>query len=150
MSVTLDPNQLPASFSDEDALEEFMTRPTKALIDDLLSLDGDILILGVGGKMGPTLARLARRAAPQKTIIGVSRFTNPGLKKKLENWDVETIKADLMDRGTLANLPKLKNIIFMAGRKFGSSSSEELTWAMNVHCPALVAEVFSDQRIVTY
>ena len=150
MSESLDPNDLPGSFSDEEALEEFMSRPTEALIDDLYCLEGDIMVLGVGGKMGPTLARLAKRAAPQKTIIGVSRFTNSGTQEKLENWGIKTIKANLLDRRALAELPKIKNIIFMAGRKFGSSGSQELTWAMNVYCPALVAEVFRDHRIVAY
>ena len=89
--------------------------------------------------MGPTLARLAKRAAPDKTIFAVARFTQDGLQKKLEDWGIETIKADLLDTRALAGLPKPKNIIFMAGRKFGSSSSWDHTWAVNVLCPALVA-----------
>ena len=108
------------------------------------------MILGAGGKMGPTLARLAKRAAPDKTVFAVARFTQDGLQKNLENWGIETIKADLLDMRALASLPKPKNIIFMAGRKFGSSSHEDLTWAVNVLCPALVADVFRDQRIVTF
>lgn len=146
----LTPDNLPDSFADEEALEEFMTRPSQALIDDLAAIDGDIMVLGVGGKMGPTLARLAKRAAPDKNVIGVARFSEPGLPAKLAAWDIETIKADLMDRQALANLPKPKNIVFMAGRKFGSTGSEELTWAMNVHCPALVAEAFHASRIVAF
>ena len=150
MSDILNPNNLPPSFGDENALEEFMTRPSQELIDDLGTLDGDIMVLGVGGKMGPTLARLANRAAPDKKIIGVARFSEPDLPEKLADWGIETIKADLMDRDVLANLPKPKNVIFMAGRKFGSTGSEELTWAMNVHCPALVAEAFHKSRIVSF
>ena len=143
-------DDLPVSFAGEATIEEFMTRPNKALIDDLSELEGDIMILGVGGKMGPTLARLAKRAAPDKTIIGVSRFNETGLQQKIENWGIKTVKADLLDTVALNNLPKPKNIIFMAGRKFGSTGSEELTWATNVLCPALVAETFRDQRVVVF
>ena len=150
MSAILKADDLPVSFHDEEALEDYMTRPSQALIDDLAGLDGDIMILGVSGKMGPTLARLAKRAAPGKTVIGVARYSETGIRNRLDNWGVETIKADLMDREALGDLPKPKNIIFMAGRKFGSSGSEELTWAMNVHCPALVAEAFRVQRIVAF
>ena len=150
MSDLLNPADLPSSFADETALEEFMSRPSQALKDDLAAVDGDIMVLGVGGKMGPTLARLAKRAAPNKNVIGVARFSEPDLPAKLNDWDIETIKADLMDRKVLADLPKPKNIIFMAGRKFGSAGSEELTWAMNVYCPALVAEAFCESRIVSF
>jgi hypothetical protein len=143
-------DDLPASFADEETLEEFMSRPSQVLRDDLASVDGDIMILGVGGKMGPTLARLAKRAAPDKTVTGVARFSDPELRRRLENWGIETIQADLMDREALARLPKPKNVFFMAGRKFGSTGSEELTWAMNVYCPALVAEAFAGSRIVTF
>jgi nucleoside-diphosphate-sugar epimerase len=150
MSTILSIDDLPVSFVDEAELEEFMTRPSRALIVDLAGLDGDIMILGVSGKMGPTLARLAKRAAPGKTVIGVARFSETGIRDRLDGWGVETIQADLMDREALGELPKPKNIIFMAGRKFGSSGSAELTWAMNVHCPALVAEAFRDQNIVAF
>ena len=150
MSAMSSIDDLPVSFADEEELEEFMSRPSRALIDDLASLDGDIMILGASGKMGPTLARLAKRAAPEKTVIGVARFSETGIRDRLDSWSVETIKADLMDREALGDLPKSKNIIFMAGRKFGSSGSEDLTWAMNVYCPALVAEAFRDQRIVAF
>ena len=143
-------DDIPVSFMEEDAIEEFMTRPSKALIDDLAELEGDIMILGVGGKMGPTLARLAKRAAPNKTVFGVARFTETGLQQKIENWGIKTVKADLLDTVALNNLPKPKNIVFMAGRKFGSTGSEELTWAANVLCPALVAEAFRDQRVVVF
>lgn len=146
----LDDSALPAGFADEAALEEFMTRPSRALAADLDALDGDIMILGVGGKMGPTMARLARRAAPGKRIIGVARFSETGLKEGLESHGVETIAADLMDRAAVANLPRVKNVIFMAGRKFGASGNQALTWAMNAHVPALVAESFAAARIVAF
>lgn len=137
-------------FADEAALEEFMTRPSRALVESLARLDGDIMVLGVGGKMGPTLARLAKRAAPKKKIIGVARFSEAALRGKLEGHDIETIQADLLDRKAIADLPKVKNIVFMAGRKFGSTGSEALTWAMNTFMPGLVAEAFGTSRIVTF
>ena len=141
---------LPAHFTDEAHLEEVMTAPGSALVADLGSIDGDIMVLGVGGKMGPTLARMARRAAPTKRVIGVARFSEAGLRAKLEAQDIECIEADLLSREALAQLPEVRNIVFMAGRKFGSQGSEWLTWAMNGHVPALVAERFSTARIVAF
>jgi len=150
MSELLDPRDLPARFEDEAALEDFMTMPSQPLIDDLAGVDGDIIILGVGGKMGPTLARLAKRAAPDKRVVGVARFSEPDLPAALEQVGVETIRCDLLDREAVADLPKLANVVYMAGRKFGSSGGEELTWAMNVEVPAIVAEAFRDSRIVAF
>jgi len=146
----LSPADFPEAFADVAALEEFMTTPSRALIDDLGRLDGDILILGVGGKMGPTLARLAKRAAPDKRIVGVARFSEPGLRDKLDAWEIETIACDLLDRDDVAALPKLPNVVFMAGRKFGSTGAEELTWAMNAHVPAIIGEAFTASRIVAF
>ena len=146
----LDPANLPDQFEDVEHVESFMATPTQALIDDLAALDGDIMVLGVGGKMGPTLARLARNAAPDKAVFGVARFSESGLDDRLKSWGVDAIRADLLDADALASLPKAKNVVFMAGRKFGSTGSEELTWAMNVHVPALVAEAFRDSRIVAF
>jgi nucleoside-diphosphate-sugar epimerase len=141
---------LPDRFEDVETLEEFMTRPGPALIADLAIADGDIIVLGVGGKMGPTLARLAKRAAPDRRVIGVARFSEPGLADKLESWDIETIACDLLDRDAVAALPKPANVVFMAGRKFGTSGRLDLTWAMNVHVPAIVAEAFRECRIVAF
>jgi len=142
--------KLPECFTDVAHLEEVMTTPSPELRADLDRLSGDILILGVGGKMGPTLARLARRAAPDKRVVGVARFTEPGLREKLEAWSVECIACDLLERDGIERLPKIENVVFMAGRKFGSSGREDLTWAMNVMVPAQVAEVFHASRIVTF
>ena len=145
-----DPNALPDRFADVEALEEFMTRPSAALKADLAEAPGDILILGVGGKMGPTLARLAKRAAPGRRVVGVARFSEPGLRQRLAEWGVETLECDLLDRNAVMALPRLPNVIFMAGRKFGSSGAEDLTWAMNVLVPATVAEAFQQSRIVAF
>ncbi len=140
----------PNRIDDIDRLEEVMSRPSAALEADLERLEGDLLILGVGGKMGPTLARLAKRAAPKKRIIGVARFSEAGVQEKLENAGVETIACDLLDRGAVAALPDVENVVFMAGRKFGTSDREDLTWAMNVLVPSIVAEAYKNSRIVAF
>jgi nucleoside-diphosphate-sugar epimerase len=142
---------LPKRFDGVEALEDFMTTPSPRLVADLKTLQGDILVLGVGGKMGPTLARLAKRAAPLgKRVIGVARFSEPGVREALARAGVEAVSADLLDRNALERLPKAANVVFMAGRKFGAADNVPLTWAMNVHVPAMVAEVFRASRIVVF
>jgi len=141
---------LPAQLNDVEQLEEVMTRPSPALVATLNSLPGDILVLGVGGKMGPTLARLAKRAQPSRRVIGVARFSEPGLRDRLQRDGVECIVADLLSHEQLAALPDAPNVVFMAGRKFGSTGSEWLTWAMNAHVPALVAQRYAHSRIVAF
>lgn len=145
---------LPSCFEDVEALEAFMSEPTPALVVDLARVDGDILVLGVGGKMGPTLARMARRAAPGKRVIGVARFTEPGLKVSLESQGVECITCDLLDHQAMQRLPNVAdgvhNVIFMAGHKFGAADNAALTWMMNVGVPMRVAETFRQTRIVSF
>ena len=142
--------ELPSRFETVAALEDFMTCPSPGLRAALAALDGDIMVLGVSGKIGPTLARLAKRAAPTKRVIGVARFSDAGGRAALEAYGIETIACDLGDRQAVAALPAVKNVVFMAGRKFGSSGDEPLTWAMNALVPAIVAEYFRDSRIVAY
>ncbi|MFQ5973816.1 MAG: NAD-dependent epimerase/dehydratase family protein [Alphaproteobacteria bacterium] len=127
-----------------------MSRPSPALIADLENVDGDVIVLGVGGKMGPTVARMIRRASADRRVMAVARFTTPGAREALESHGIETITADLLDRAAVAALPKARNVIYMAGRKFGSEGSEDLTWAMNCHVPAIVAEAFAESRVVAY
>ena len=141
---------LPNVFQDVAHLEEVMSTPSEALSQELKELEGDILILGVGGKMGPTLARMAKLAAPKKRVIGVARFSEPGLQARLSAHGIERISCDLLSREALAALPDVANVVFMAGRKFGSQGSEWLTWAMNAHLPALVAERYKASRIVAF
>jgi nucleoside-diphosphate-sugar epimerase len=141
---------LPDRFRDVEHLEDVMTTPSAALTAELRELPGDLIILGVAGKIGPTLARLAKRAAPGKRIVGVARFSEPGSRQQLDAAGIDCVTADLLDRGQVEALPKLPNVVFMAGRKFGSSGQEDLTWAMNAHVPALVAEAFAGSRIVAY
>src|SRR3974390_3238708 len=144
------PASLPEYFRDVEHLEEVMTAQPPVLAPEFGALAGDLIILGVGGKIGPTLARLARRAAPGKRVVGVARFSEKGLREQLEACGVECIAADLLGREQVEALPKLPNAIFMAGRKFGSSGHEDLTWAMNAYVPALVAQAFAGSRIVAY
>jgi len=140
----------PERFESVEALEDFMTRPDRALIEDLGRVEGDILVLGVGGKMGPTLARLAKRAAPEKRVVGVARFSDAALAERLESWGVEPVACDLLDREAVARLPRAANVVFMAGHKFGSTGAEPMTWAMNALMPHWVAEACAGSRIVAF
>jgi len=150
MVTWLDGEPLPSQFNDPDELDHFLSRPSQTLAADLAAIDGDIIVLGVGGKMGPTLARLARNAAPDKSVIGVARFTEAGARERLEASGVETIACDLLDQAAAAALPRVRNVIFMAGRKFGAQADPTLTWVMNVHVPAIVAELFCGSRIIVF
>jgi hypothetical protein len=138
----------------EAELEECLSRPTDADVRALAAMDGDLLILGAGGKMGPSLARLARRAADKagvkKRIIAVARFSDRSLPSELNAEAIETITSDLLEPGELEKLPDIPNVIFMAARKFGTSGAEYLTWAMNTYLPGLVASRFRNSRIVAF
>src|SRR5438552_10635261 len=143
-------DNLPEKIPDIAALDELLCRPSQALTDDLRKVDSDIMVLGVGGKMGPTLAGLAKAAVPDRRIIGVARFSEAHVKDWLHARGVETINCDLLDEAAIKALPKIPNIIFMAGRKFGAEGDLSLTWAMNAHVPALVAQAFAGSRIVAF
>ncbi len=138
----------------EAQLESYLSEPTDEVIASMAALEGDILILGVGGKMGPTLAKQAKRAIDlagvSKKIIGVSRFSTPGVRDGLHEVGIETIAADLLSEDCLQNLPNIQNVILMAGRKFGSTDNESLTWAMNSYMPGRVADKFKDSRLVVF
>jgi nucleoside-diphosphate-sugar epimerase len=149
-NMLLTRDSLPEKIPDIAALDELLCRPSQALIDDLRKVDGDIMILGVAGKMGPTLAGLARAALPDRRVIGVARFSEPGVKEWLHARGVETINCDLLDEAAIKALPKVRNIIFMAGRKVGAEGDLSQTWAMNSHVPALVAQAFAGSRIVAF
>jgi len=132
----------------EERLNELLTCPSDALIEDMECLGGDILVLGAGGKMGPSLCVLARRAG--KRVIAVSRFSEAGEREYLEGSGVETIAADLLDAKQRAALPRIENVIYMAGRKFGTQGQECLTWAMNAGLPAFMAEQYRETRVVVF
>ncbi|KSU61046.1 epimerase [[Bacillus] enclensis] len=135
-------------------LEVFMTEPSQALVEDIRKLDGDLMIVGVGGKMGPTLAKMAKRAIDKagvsKKVYGVSRFSTPDLRNELNAFGIHTISADLLKEEDLQALPQVKNIIFMAGNKFGTVGNEHFTWAMNAYLPGRFAEKFPESRIVSF
>jgi nucleoside-diphosphate-sugar epimerase len=149
-SPRLDGTRLPQRFGSIAELEDFLALPSPELIDDLSAVDGDIMILGVAGKMGPTLARLAKNAAPHKRVIGVARFSDAAVRQRLDGWGIETVAADLLDRAAIEALPRVSNIVFAAGHKFGAQDNQPLTWAMNTHVPALVADTFRESRIVAF
>lgn len=137
-----------------EQLDDALSLPPDFLVESLSRLNGDILILGVAGKMGPTLARMAKRASEQadvdRRVIGVARFSNPAEQQKLDDWGIETIKADLLNEQVVAGLPDVPNVVFMAGMKFGSTGSEALTWAMNAVVPTIVANRYRDSRIAVF
>jgi nucleoside-diphosphate-sugar epimerase len=142
------------TIASEAQLDEVLSRPSEADKAFFRGLDGDLLILGVAGKMGPSLARRAARAAADagvsKRIIGVARFSESTAREQLQRCGVETIAADLLDEAQLAALPDCPNVIYMAARKFGTTGAEHLTWAMNAYLPARVAERYRESRIVAF
>lgn len=146
--------ELPPEIRDVDHLEDLLSEPSAPAIDAVRNAGGDIVVLGVAGKMGPTLARMARRAldaaGSSGRVIGVSRFSSPGVRRQLEGHGIETIACDLLDADALARLPDAPAVVFMAGRKFGSSGDEPYTWAMNTHLPALVCRRYPGSRIVAF
>lgn len=133
--------------------EQFL-KPSEALISDVAQLEGDILILGAGGKIGPSIARLTRQAldlaGKTNRVIGVSRFSEAGLQQQLKNDGIETIAADILDDAQLQALPLAPNVLYLAGTKFGTKNNEPYTWAMNAYLPGRVAEKYKDSRIVVY
>ena len=145
---------LPSRIEDVAHLESLLSEPTPHGIEALASVPGDVMVLGVGGKMGPTLARMVRRAAdaagPKRRVIGVARFSEPGLEASLQSHRVETIRCDLLDAHQLASLPDISNVIAMFGMKLGSTGQAARTWAMNCLAPALVCQKFRQSRIVAF
>ena len=138
----------------ESKLDDLLTTPSERLINDIKKIEGDIIFLGAGGKMGPTLCILAKRAIEKagtnSKVIAVSRFSDPFAVSLLKDNGVDIISADLLDDGVLEKLPDVPNVIYMAGRKFGTSGNEYLTWAMNVWLPSRVAERYKNSRIVVF
>ena len=136
------------------SLYERLLEPSQPLIEAMAQLEGDIVILGVGGKMGPSLAKLARRAADiagkGKNIIGVARFSEPGLMDELQRLGIEAVKADLLNDAELQRLPSAPNVLYLAGTKFGTTGKEAFTWAMNSYLPGRVAEKYKGSRIVVF
>lgn len=135
-------------------LEAELTAPTSGLVEDLKQLEGDISVLGVGGKVGPSVAIMAQRAIDEaglnKKVYGVARFSDAAARRSLEQYGVKTVKADLTADQELADLPDVANVVYMAGKKFDTSENEHLTWMMNSYLPGRVANRFRDSRIVAF
>lgn len=138
----------------EKMLDDMLTTPSEALVEDIKKIDGDIMVLGAGGKMGPTLCVLAKNAIKlagvDKRVIAVSRFSDPIATKLLTDNGVEIISCDLLDVEKLNELPDCKNIIYMAGRKFGTDGNEWQTWSMNATLPAFVVNKWRKSKIVVF
>ncbi|WP_328992662.1 NAD-dependent epimerase/dehydratase family protein [Kribbella sp. NBC_01245] len=135
-------------------LYDALSAPTPEVIESLSWLDGDLMLLGVGGKLGPELALMARRALDKagknSRVVGVARNLDPATASRLAEGGVDLAKADLMDDAALRALPDAGNVVYLAGRKFGTGGSEHQTWALNAHLPGRVAERFRDSKIVAF
>lgn len=142
------------TFASEAALEDALSAPSAGLLASMRSTPGDVVILGAAGKMGPTLARMARRALDElgrgDRVIAVSRFSSATAEQSLRAARIETIRCDLLDRSAVAALPDAPNVIFMAGQKFGTQEAPSSTWAMNVVLPSIAAERYARARIVAF
>lgn len=139
---------------DEAALEELLSRPTESVVEAMRALAGDLLILGAGGKLGPSLARLAWRASQEagtrRRVIAAARFSDRGLRPALERDGIEAVECDLVDREQVARLPEAPNLVYLVGQKFGTSGDEARTWAVNAYLPGVAAERFPRARIVAF
>lgn len=137
-----------------EELEELLSRPTPRAVEAMRRLNGDLVILGVGGKMGPTLARMARRASDEagvpRRIWGVSRFTSAAARERLDAHGVETVACDLLDDRAVTRLPDAPNVLFMTGMKFGAADNPGLAWAMNCYAPSIVCRRYASSRVVAF
>jgi nucleoside-diphosphate-sugar epimerase len=133
---------------DERGLEDWLSEPLAATCETLKAIQGDVAVLGAGGKMGPTLAMMLKKAAPEKSVCAVSRFSDKRAKGRMEEQGVKIVEADFLDESAYRRLPDVPNIFYLAGMKFGATGNQPLTWAMNVYMPALVAQRYQQSRIV--
>src|SRR5690606_2128057 len=145
---------LPETIADVEQLDELLSEPTEQAIRTLRDIPGDVMLLGAGGKMGPTLARMIRRASEAaglpRQVTAVSRFSQVEAVHTLEAAGIKVIRGDLLDEQFVETLPQAPNVIFMAGMKFGTSSDTSATWAMNTLVPASVARQFPNSRIAAF
>ncbi len=142
------------SIRDVAELQRLLSQPTEGVIETMRRLEGDILVLGAGGKIGPTLCRMARRASDAagtpRRVIAVKRNATPEMQAEFQSHGLELIGCDMLDRAQLNELPEAPNVIYMAAMKFGSTGREALTWALNVYLPGMVCERFPRSRIVAF
>jgi len=147
-------SEYPEKIASEAILEELLSIPSAEAVKMFAGIEGDIMFLGIGGKIGPSLARMALRACDQagveKRIIGVSLFESEQQRKKIGDMGIETIHGDLLDIDFIKTLPLAKNVFFLAGMKFGSEENISLTWAVNSYMPALIADYFKGSNIVAF
>lgn len=145
---------LPKTIQTLDELEDLLSKPTEQVVDSINTLDGDFILLGAAGKMGFSLARMLKRAlngaGKPNRVIAVSRFSNPSSIEQFQEQGIETVACDLLEKEAIHRLPRCEHVIFMAGKKFGSTGDEWNTWAMNTHVPALVAEYYKDSTIAAF
>ncbi len=145
---------LPDTIRDPTELDQLLSEPTAPAIEAMSRIDGDMIVLGAGGKMGPTLTRMIQRASQEaavsRRVIAVSRFSNDALERQLRQEGIETFRGDLLDERTLEGLPDAANVLFMTGMKFGSSKDAATTWAMNTYLPSLVCRRFPRSRILVF
>jgi nucleoside-diphosphate-sugar epimerase len=146
--------EIPREISSTDTLEDLLSTPYPEDLDFARQLDGDVMVLGAGGKMGPSLVRRIQRALDHvesdADLHAVSRFSDPTVEEKIASWGVETISADLMDDDDLSELPACNNVIYMVGMKFGTAGNEPTTWAINAYLPGRIMTHFSDSRVVAF
>jgi len=135
---------------DESGLEDILSEPTEATRKVIATLNGDIVVLGAGGKMGPTLAMMLKKASSGKDIYAVSRFSERGVKTRIEEAGAKTIEADLLDESQYRKLPEVENVFYLAGMKFGTTGNQPLTWALNSFLPGSVARHYKNARIVVF
>jgi nucleoside-diphosphate-sugar epimerase len=137
-----------------EQLEERLSQPTEQVVEAMRRLDGDLVLLGAAGKIGPSLARMARRASDlagvRRRVIAVSRFSNPQDEAGFQSHRIETIRCDLLDEAAVGRLPAVPNVIYLAGMKFGSTENVAATWAMNAWLPGVVCRKFRHSRIVAF
>lgn len=145
---------LPETVTSEEQVEDLLSKPYPEDVEFARGFDGDVMVLGAGGKMGPTLIRRILRAVEEAgtdtTVYAVSRFSDPDVEGKLDSWGAETIAADLLDDDALDALPECENLIYMVGMKFGTTGQEPMTWAINSYLPGRIARRFDDSRIVAF
>ena len=135
----------------EQELDDLLSQPRAETTAALDACPGDIIILGAGGKMGPTLARMAARArTDSRRVIAVSRWSSAAAERALNDAGVETLRCDLLDPNAVARLPDAANVIFMAGQKFGTAEAPAMTWAINTIVPAHCADRYRESRIVAF
>lgn len=135
---------------DERALEDILSEPADATKEIVAGLNGDIVVLGAGGKMGPTLAMMLKKASSDKNIYAVSRYSDKSVRTRIERSGIKTIQADLLDESVYSQLPDVENVFYLAGMKFGSTGNQPLTWALNSFLPGLVARHYKSSRIVVF